>query len=335
VTRQGNHAFLPRRLTRRRRSLRPLLLCSLSLALLLGGCVQTRRPASSPGPNRLNVVTTVAPVTLFTRAVAGDCAEVTSLLPPGAGPHGFQSRPSDLLTLRSARVLVINGLGLETFLDGLRRSAGTSSLRVIDSSRGVPLIAGEEPTLELKSASGHDHAHGDAGANPHVWLDPQRAARQVEAIRDGLSAADPGCAAGYRSRAQAYLDQLRRLDSDIATTLAPFRGRSFVVFHDFAPYFAARYGLRADFLVQSPEQAPSPADLQRVVEAVRRSGVRVLLSPPGERPGIFETLSRDLGVQVASFSPLEALSAAELADPATYPRLMRRNAEALQRGFTP
>lgn len=285
------------------------------------------------------MVTTVAPVTLFTRAVAGDCAEVSSLLPPGTGPHGFQSRPSDLLTLRRARVLVINGLGLETFLDGLRRSARADSLRVIDSSRGVPLLAGEKPSLELQSdgekGHAHQHGHGAEGANPHIWLDPQRAARQVATIRDGLIAADPSCAAGYRSRAEAYLRELRRLDADIEATLKPWRGSTFVVFHDFAPYFADRYGLRADYLVQTPEQAPAPSDLKRVVDAVRNSNVRVLLSPPGSGHSIFDTLSQDLGIRVASFSPIETLSETELADPATYIRLMRRNAEALRQAFAP
>lgn len=277
----------------------------------------------------------MAPVTLFTRAVAGDCAEVNSLLPAGSGPHGFQSRPSDLLTLRRARLLVINGLGLEGFVESLRRSAGNASLQLIDSSRGVPVLAGEEPALELNQGAHDHHGHDHGSVNPHIWLDPLRAVRQVETIRDGLVAADPGCAAGYRQRAAAYVAELRRLDAEIAATLKPFRGRTFVVFHDFAPYFADRYGLRADFLVETPEQAPSPADVQRVVNAVRDSQVTVLLRPPGERPGIFETLSNDLGIKLADFSPVETLSEPELADPGTYLRLMRANASALRKAFAP
>jgi len=285
----------------------------------------------------------VAPVTLFTRAVAGDCAEVRSLLPPGTGPHGFQSRPQDLLALRRARVLVINGLGLEGFLAPLLRSAASPSLTLIDSSRGVSTLASDpehagehahEPAPEAGDPHQHGHQHG-AGPNPHIWLDPLRAAQQVETIRDGLIAADPACAEGYRRRAAAYGQALRSLDAELAGQLRPLRGRSFVVLHDFAPYFAQRYGLRAEFLVVSPEQAPSPSDLRRVSEAVRRSGLRVLLSPPGEANRVFDTLARDLGVRVAPFSPIEVLSAEELADPGTYLRLQRANAVALRNAFTP
>lgn len=310
-------------------------LASLTLAtLLLAGCASPLRQGNRPEPNRLRVITTVAPVTLFTRAVAGDCAEVSALLPAGRGPHGFQSRPSDLLSLRRARLLVINGLGLESFLDGLLRSAGNRSLRLIDSSRGVPVLAAAEPAMQLSQAGAHDH-HDHGSVNPHIWLDPRRAVRQVETIRDGLIAADPGCAAGYRQRAAAYVAELQRLDAEIAATLLASRGRTFVVFHDFAPYFADRYGLKAEFLVNTPEQSPSPADVQRVVNAVRDSRVTVLLRPTGERQGIFETLAKDLRIKVAAFSPVETLSDADLADPATYLRLMRANAAALHQAFAP
>ncbi|MFM9103236.1 MAG: metal ABC transporter solute-binding protein, Zn/Mn family, partial [Cyanobium sp.] len=183
-----------------------------------------------------------------------------------------------------------------------------------------------------RAQHGHQHA---AGPNPHIWLDPLRAAQQVENIRDGLIAADPACAEGYRRRAAAATAALRGLDAELASQLRPLRGRSFVVLHDFAPYFAQRYGLHAEFLVVSPEQAPSPSDLRRVSEVVRRSGLRVLLVPPGEASRVFDTLARDLGVRVAPFSPMEVLSAAELADPGTYLRLQRANAAALRSAFTP
>ena len=339
------------------------------LALLaLAGCGSAQGPAAQRGGRtRPLVLTSVAPVTLLTRAVAGDCAEVRPLLPPGAGPHGYESSPQDLLALRRARVLVINGLGLESFLDPLRRAAANRSLRVIDSSRGVPVLAGlddhghdhgpqgapdpgpqgrHDPDLRRghddgpKGARAHapqaGHAHGgEGGPNPHIWLDPQRAERQVITIRDGLIGADPACAPTYRRQAAATVAQLRRLDGEIAALLRPYRGRTFVVFHDFAPYFAERYGLRAEHLVASPELAASPADLRRVSEAVRRSGIRVLLRPPGESSPVLENLARDLGIQVASFSPMETLTAAELADPDSYVRIQRGNAEALQRAFSP
>jgi zinc transport system substrate-binding protein len=271
------------------------------------------------------VVTTFLPITLFTRAVAGDCATVTALIPPNLGPHDFQAKPGDLTALRQARVLVKNGLEMEGFLDKLVASAGNPQLKVIDSSRGVVTME----TEHHGDAHGHDHG----AVNPHIWLDPLRAVQQVETIRDGLVKADPSCADGYRRNAAAYIAQLKQLNSDIAAQLKPYQGKTFVAFHDFAPYFAQRYGLKAEYLVDVPELNPSPADLQRVAAEVKRSQLKALLSEPQEGDRSFNALAKDLGVKVVVFDPLETATQEASRDPSTYLKLMRRNAADLRQAF--
>jgi zinc/manganese transport system substrate-binding protein len=270
------------------------------------------------------VITTFLPITLLTRAVAGDCAEVRALVPPTLGPHDFQAKPSDLLALREARLLVKNGLGVETFLDPLMASAGNPKLVVIDSSRGVR-------TLAANTADGHGHGPGQL--NPHIWLDPLRAAQQVDTIRDGLVKSDPGCAEGYRRRAAATTAQLQRLNADLARQLQPFRGKTFVAFHDVAPYFAERYGLKAVYLVDVPEMNPSPADLQRVAEAVKATQLRAVLSEPQAAARSFQALADDLGVPIGLFDPLETGSEADSRHLDTYLNTMRRNGANLVKAF--
>ncbi|MFZ9228759.1 MAG: metal ABC transporter solute-binding protein, Zn/Mn family, partial [Prochlorococcaceae cyanobacterium] len=276
---------------------------------MLAAC-STPRPQLSRGAE---VVSTVVPITLFTRAVAGDCVTVAELIPPALGPHDFQARPSDLAVLRQARVLVNNGLGLEGFLSRMITAAGNPQLLVIDSSRGVAPLA----------ASGHDHDHGEV--NPHIWLDPLRASAQVAAIRDGLIKADPACADGYRRNAQAYIEQLMALDREFAAQLKPYRGKTFVAFHDVAPYFAERYGLKGVYLVDVPARNPSPADLQRVMAAVKRSQLKALLSEPQQGQRTFNALAQDLGVSISVFDPLERADPAATRDPQTYFKVMRSN----------
>jgi zinc/manganese transport system substrate-binding protein len=120
----------------------------------------------------------------------------------------------------------------------------------------------------------------------------------VDSIRDGLIKADPGCADRYRRNAADFTAQLRQLNGEIARQLKPYAGQTFVAFHDFAPYFAQRYGLRVDALVDVPEVNPAPADLQRVAAVVKRSQLRALLSEPQEGNRSFNALARDLGVKV-------------------------------------
>jgi zinc transport system substrate-binding protein len=297
-------------------------------ALLLAACGAPRQePPDAAAGKAFKVVTTFLPITLFTRAVAGDCATVTPLIPASTGPHDFQAKPGDLMALRQARVLVKNGLEMESFLGKLIASAGNPQLQVIDSSRSVATLDTEHQD------DGHGHDHG--AVNPHIWLDPLRAVQQVETIRDGLVKADPSCAEGYRRNAAAFTAELKKLNSEITAQLQPYRGKTFVAFHDFAPYFAQRYGLKAEYLVDVPEINPSPVDLRRVVAAVRSSQLKALVSEPQEGNRSFNALASDLGVKIVAFDPLETASERASGDPATYLSVMRRNAADLRQAFGP
>ena len=311
---------------------------AFSLALALAACGAARQaPPDAAADKAFKVVTTFLPITLFTRAVAGDCATVTALIPPSLGPHDFQAKPGDLTALRQAGVLVKNGLEMEGFLGKLVAAAENPQLKVIDSSRGVATLEsaehGDGHGHDGDHDHGDDHGHDHGAVNPHIWLDPLRAVQQVATIRDGLIQADPSCADGYRRNAAAFTAQLKQLNSEIASQLEPYRGKTFVAFHDFAPYFAQRYGLKADYLVDVPELNPSPADLQRVAAEVKSSQLKALLSEPQEGNRSFNTLAKDLGVKVVVFDPMETATEEASRNPATYVSVMRRNVADLRQAF--
>jgi len=301
---------------------------ALLLMVLLVSCSNSQKTDRNSDQSKLNVVTTFLPITLFTEAVAGECATVTSLIPPNLGPHDFQATPADISALSNASVLVKNGLGMEYFLDKLITSANNNSLQVVDTSRGVAVIRSDHDQDEAKQG---DQEYGEV--NPHIWLDPLRAVQQVENIRDGLVKADPDCADGYTKRAAAYASQLKGLNTTIATQLKPFRGQTFIAFHDFAPYFAERYGLKADFVVDVPEMNPTPEDLQRVSKKVQQSQLKALLSEPQEGDRSFNALALDLGVKVVTFDPLETGSEQASKQPDTYFKVMDKNVVSLIQSF--
>ena len=288
---------------------------------------------SSPEDNRsstgkdFRVVTTFLPITLFTEAVAGECATVTSLIPPNLGPHDFQASPADVSALGNAQVLVKNGLEMEGFLDKMVESAENSELVVIDSSRGVATIDSPEGDHhdDHSDDKADEDAHGHGEINPHIWLDPLRAVQQVETIRDGLVKADPSCEDGYKNNAAEFTAKLKDMNTEFTDKLKPYAGKTFVAFHDFAPYFAQRYDLNAEYLVDLPEMNPSPADLQRVAEEVKSSELKALLSEPQEGSQSFNALAKDLGVEVVVFNPLETGSEESARNPQTYLDVMRDN----------
>lgn len=176
----------------------------------------------------------------------------------------------------------------------------------------------------------HGHVHGEF--DPHIWLDPKRAIEQVENIRDGLIAADPEGEAEYTANAEAFIAELQALDADIAEKLAPFEGQTFVVFHDFAAYFAASYGLQSEYLVGIPEENPSPEDVKRVMETVQVQGLKTIMTEPQASQESFDAIASDLGINVSVFDPV-ATGDSSAVQPDYYLATMRQNADNLVVSF--
>jgi len=252
----------------------PLL---LGLSLLLAAC-----GGGAPGGELpLRALASIAVLADFVRQVGGERVAVTSLLPPGADPHTYEPTPAQVKAVREARVIFINGLGLEG-----------PALKVIRQNRrpGTPLISLAEglPVRE---------------DNPHLWLDVSYAMRYVERVRDALIRLDPEGRGLYEGRAEAYLRRLARLDEEIRGDMAaiPPERRKLVTFHDSFLYFARRYGLKVvAYVVKSPGREPGAGEVAELVEAIRREGVPAVFREPQVQARILELAARDAGVRVGT-----------------------------------
>ena len=197
-----------------------------------------------------------------------------------------------------------------------------------DHAEGEAHAEGEEHDHDHADAHGHVHGEFD----PHIWLDPKRVIEQVENIRDGLIAADPEGEVEYTANAEAFIAELEALDVEITEKLAPFEGQTFVVFHDFAAYFAESYGLQSETLVGIPEENPSPEDVKRVMDTVQAEGLKTILTEPQVGQESFKAIAGDLDIGVSVFDPLET-GDAEAVQPDYYLTIMRQNADNLVTGF--
>jgi zinc transport system substrate-binding protein len=302
-----------------------------TIVLGLGSCTPKpplATPESSVSPGKeLQVVTTFIPITDFTKAVAGDRAKVTQLLPTNVGPHDYQVKPEDAEKLTKADVLVKNGLGVEEFLDNLVKNTGNRNLRIIDSSKGIQSIS----TAKITGQSSRSVKKNEE-FNPHIWLDPKRVIQQVYNIRDGLISADPTGRDIYTANAAAYVTKLKQLDMEFTQTLRPFAGKTFVTYHDFAPYLAESYNLKAQFLVGIPEENPSPEDVKRTIDSAKKSNLKTLLTEPQAVGNPFSALAKDLNVQIGDFDPMETGSTDGI-QPDYYFTAMRQNLTNLEESF--
>lgn len=297
----------------------PNLLLLVCLGYLGAGCRQTiSQPAStaSPTAQKARIVTTVFPTYLLTKAVVGDAAEVSLLIPPGTEVHDYQAKPAEVRTIAEADILVQNGLGLEAFLDDTIKNAQNPKLRVITASQNLPtanLI--QEPSTP-----------GESTANPHVWLDPVLAQQQVETIQQGLGQADPSNRAVYQANAKAYQQKLEALHRQFQTGLRSASGCTFIAFHDAYPYLAQRYQLRQVAVVEVPEDSVAPVTLQKIMQTAKQFQVKALLKEPGQENKVLQNLAQDLKVPLQSLDPLEA----GMPEPQHYFTAMTNNLKALE-----
>lgn len=267
------------------------------------------------------VVATFLPMYWFTKAVAGDAAQVDILVAPGTEVHDYQATPDNVKAIAQADVLVKNGLGMEEFLSETVKNAQNVKLKQIDASKGIKTV-GEISPVE-HTGSEHHHDHG--GGNPHVWLDPVLAKQQMTNIRDGLIAADATNKAAYEANAAGYIKKLEDLHNSFQQTLQKTPNCTFITFHDAYPYLAKRYNLKQVAVVEIPEDQLSPQDLQKAINAVKKYKVKALFGEAGIDNKLLTTLSKDLNL---TLNTLDSLENGEK-DPEFYFQAMNTNLQTL------
>lgn len=304
------------------------------LLALLGALVTSPARAQAPAPAaRPLVVASFYPLYDFARNVAGERAEVLSLVPDGVEPHDWEPSPRDLVQLRKAHLFIVNGAGLEPWADRLAREL-PASIVLVKATEGLPLVKAP------RAGHGHDHARdngkehrhdAEPDLDPHVWLDPVLAAMQVERIRDALASVDPAGAPAYAARAAAYLGRLEALDRAFRTGLQECARRDVVVTHAAFGYLANRYRLSMIPVTGiSPETEPSPKELAALVRLARRRNVQYIFFETLVNSRVAATLAREVGARTLVLNPVEGLTREQVGTGADYVSLMQENLRNLR-----
>ena len=309
------------------------LLCAL---LLLAACGPALPPENS---DRLQIVAAVFPAYDFARAAAGELADVTLLLPPGAESHSYEPTPADILRVQRCDLFLYLGgesdAWVDTILSAIEPKGET--LRMIDC---VDLL--EEETVEgMQGGHDHDHDHEEGhdhlgevvGMDEHVWTAPENAAAITRTVGERLAALDPGNGETYRANAGGYALELEELDRDFA---AFFDGRTdrTIVFGDRFPllYFAGAYDL--DYYAAFPgcgtQTEPSAATVAFLTKKVREERLPTVWYIEFSNHLVADSIAEAAGVETAQFHTCHNVSRAELEAGATYLSLMRANLETLR-----
>ena len=299
-------------------------------------------------------VASIKPVHSLLAGVMQGAGRPILLLGGGASPHSWALRPSDARNLDDAELVVWIGEELESFLARpLHALASDARMLTLSRAKGVTLLplrtggvwnADENRRAALFPAlpEGRDESREDGGNsgideaergiyNMHLWLDPENATAMVDAMAEVLSRLDPERAGVYRENASGLRSRLRRLDAELADTLAPVSERGFVVFHDAWQYFDTRYGLRAvGSVTVNPERPPGAARLVEIRERLKDAKAECVFVEPQFEPRLIRALVAGTGAAVGALDPLGATIEG---GPDLYFELMRFNAESFRACF--
>lgn len=318
--------------------------------IVMGIALLTIGQAAAHG-DTLKVLATTTILADVARNVAGDHAEVTSLIPPDTDIHAFEPIPQDVVKVAEADIVLAVGAGLESFLGDLVANAASTEPVIV--SNGVEMLAfgGHEEELEHDAAEvvgilgeegvcEKDHEeettedeHGHGVCDAHVWTDPNNVIIWAQNIAEALAAADPDDAELYRENATAYIELLTALDEEVTQILSviPEEKRILVTNHEFFAYFAHHYGFEIVGVVVkggTTLNEPDPQTISELIEVVRTQQAQAIFAEVSATPGLAETVAEAAGITVVTDLYSDSLSASD--GPAgTYLDYLRHNAQVV------
>lgn len=260
----------------------------------------------------VRVAVTIPPQVYLTQRIAGDLAQIESMVPPGASPHGYEPRPSQMAALSKADLYL--GIGVEFEKTWLPRLLG--------ANRGVTVVDVSAGTMELKAPGHHhgehdeEHGHGEHQAenekelehgsrDPHVWLAPMQVKQVAENIADALTKADPDNAGLYAANLTAFQQELDSLHREIATLLRGNINRYFLVFHPSWGHFAREFGLR-QLAVEVNGREPGPRALAGLLDEAKEHGITSVLVAPQFSRKTASIVASELGGGLVDADPMAA-----------------------------
>ena len=295
------------------------------LTLTAALCALTACGLEKPAHEKLSVVATIFAPYDFARAIAGEHAEVTMLLPPGGESHTFEPTPNDIVQILECGVFVYAGGESDAWVERILSSVDTAKMQVVTLMDCVETV--EEVLVE--------GMEGEAEAEPdeHVWTSPKNAMRITQKIADAMCAADPGNAGAYRANTAAYLGKLDALDAAFREVVGQGARRT-IVFGDRFPfrYFADAYGL--DYFAAFPgcaaETEAGAGTVIFLIGKIKAEGIPVVFHTELSNRRMAGVIAGAGGAQVRLLHACHNITQADFQAGRTYLELMEGNLEALR-----
>jgi len=256
----------------------------------------------------------------FSRNVGGDRIEVSTIIPTGVDVHEFDPSPSDIRAVANADIFIYNGIALEPWGPNLLSGVSSKKLLAVDASSGIPLLNSQD--LDV------------TGSDPHVWLDPALAKKQVENIRDAFIQKDPAGTAYYTSNAAAYMAKLDNLDAELRAEFPTCQKKDILITHATLAYFCKEYGCKQIAIEGVAEEGePSAGDIVKIIQQSKADNVTVVFVESLINPKSAQVIAQEINGTVAVFNSLHGLTQSQQQAGDDYISLMQANVGTIKKAL--
>lgn len=315
----------------------------LILVLLLAACGpdETDSGESAKDASKLQVYTTVYPLTYFTERIGGDFVDVTSVYPAGANEHTFEPTQQDMIAIAEADLMFYIGLGLEGFIDSAQKTLQGEDVEftaLADSITDEQLEAalhleGEvhEETHEVHEEEAAHDGHNHGSTDPHIWMSPKLSQNLADSIKDSLIAQDSANAETYEANHAELIEELEQLDGSFSELHERVTNDTFFVSHAAFTYLAEPYGFHQVAVAGlNSQDEPSQKELTQIVDLAREKNIGYIVFEQNVSSNLTEVVQKEVGAEAVEMHNLGVLTQEDIDNGETYFTLMQRNLEVLE-----
>jgi zinc transport system substrate-binding protein len=268
-----------------------ILVISMVLLVVTAPLITSCQKEVAEESSKLGVAVTILPQAEFVEQVGGEKVEVSVMVPPGASPHTYEPKPSQLVALEKAVVYFKVGSGIDFELSWMDKLLDINNeMALVDCSEGITLIESIE-------------GENNEGADTHIWMSPVNTVVMVENICRGLVGVDPQNRDYYEANKDTYITSLLRLDTEIRKGLEGVENRIFMVYHPSFGYYAKEYGLTM-LSIEEDGKEPTPAGMASLIDRALENSIKVIFVEPQFNPQSAEVIAEAIGGTVAFIDPL-------------------------------
>jgi zinc transport system substrate-binding protein len=290
-------------------------------ALLIAGIILMVKSSTFPvkkiSSEKLQITASFYPMYFFGSQIGGDKINVMSITPAAAEPHDYEPTTQDIVAINQSKMLILNGGKLEPWGDKIKDQLQGASVLIVTAGDGL--------------ANKQLNENGQTIQDPHIWLDPILAKKEIVNIEQGFEKIDPTNRVYYQTNTTRLENELDQLNSEYKKGLSNCQKKDFVTSHAAFGYLASRYGINQIAISGvSPDEEPSSQKLAEITQLVRQQGIKIIFFESLVSPKLSETIANETGAKAMVLDPIEGIVQKDLNSGRNYLTIMRDNLFALQ-----